>query len=222
MGLSSSSTFQLATVGLHSTSHIGRELWSTYQLATVGLDSINYYALVSQSHCRLADNLLAKWLKQFFYIDWLTFVCMQSSIFGSISQIALKHNLWKWMHFKILQSFCVDYFIITFRIQKIDQWQSVPWAWVHCKSFCSSRPLTPCSLSCHSSSPCRSVHLLLVPNMWSYHWRLMDQTFRVSQLEKTAMYVPTLNFWVGQVVWPHLSEVLSLKKTTNSRDPWSV
>lgn len=116
------------------------------------------------------------------------------------------------MHFKILQSFCVDYFIITFRIQKIDQWQSVPWAWVHCKSFCSSRPLTPCSLSCHSSSPCRSVHLLLVPNMWSYHWRLVDQTFRVSQLEKTAMYVPTLNFWVGQVVWPHLSEVLSLKK----------
>ena len=119
MGLSSSSTFQLATVGLHSTSHIGLELWSTYQLATVGLHSINYYALVSQSHCRLADNLLAKWLKQFFYIDWLTFVCMQSSIFGSISQIALKHNLWKWMHFKILQSFCVDYFIITFRIQKM-------------------------------------------------------------------------------------------------------
>ena len=120
------------------------------------------------------------------------------------------------MHFKILQSFCVDYFIITFRIQKIDQWQSVPWAWVHCKSFCSSRPLTPCSLSCHSSSPCRSVHLLLVPNMWSYHWRLVDQTFRVSQLEKTAMYVPTLNFWVGQVVWPHLSEVLSLKKKTQT------
>ena len=88
----------------------------------------------------------------------------------------------------------------------------MPWAWVHCKSFCSSRPLTPCSLSCHSSSPCRSVHLLLVPNMWSYHWRLVDQTFRVSQLEKTVMYVPTLNFWVGQVVWPHLSEVLSLKK----------